>query len=119
MLKFKAKNILSVVKLIKKNNAKLVLVKDHGIYVMSSVEKVKDGGKRTVVYAEGYDPDIFADGGELHDACVAAVGGDDFAETLPLTPVVMTALLEGQHDLQIQVTKTQILLDLAPVGKVA
>ncbi|MBU9843536.1 DUF3085 domain-containing protein [Rahnella ecdela] len=63
MLKFKAKNILTVVKLIKINKAKLVLVKDHGIYVMSSVEKVKEGDKRTVVYAEGFDPDIFADGG--------------------------------------------------------
>ncbi|WP_187360853.1 DUF3085 domain-containing protein [Enterobacter asburiae] len=117
MLLFTAQKLLPVVTVIQKNNADLLLVKDEGIYVMSSVEKVTEGCKRTVAYAEGYDPAKFPDGGELYDACVDAVGGDDFAELLPLNDDVLTALAEGKHDLLIVVTETQIRIDLAPVGK--
>lgn len=58
----------------------LFLVKDSGIYLMSSgdlrVSKL-DG----VAYAEGFDPDKDED---VWEACVDAVGGDDFAMLLPL-----------------------------------
>lgn len=116
MLIFTAKNVLSVVDEVKRHHAEMLLVKDEGIYVLSSEGEMKEG-KRTVAYAEGYDPNVFTDGGELYDACVAAVGGDDFAETLPLSAEVLAALSEGQHDLQIVVTETQIRIDLVPTGR--
>lgn len=116
MLKFNAKNLLSVVAEIQQYGADMLLVKDHGIYVLSSEGEIKDK-RRTVAYAEGYDPENFSDGGELHDACVDAVGGDDFSESLPLTDDVLTALAKGKHDLLIVVTETQIRIDLAPVGR--
>ncbi|MDL4916264.1 MAG: DUF3085 domain-containing protein [Enterobacterales bacterium endosymbiont of Blomia tropicalis] len=118
MLKFTAKNLLPVVAEIQQYDAAMLLVKDEGIYVLSSEGESKDG-RRTVAYAEGYDPAKFPDGGELYDACVDAVGGDDFAESLPLTDNVLTALAKGKHDLLIVVTETQIRIDLAPVGKVS
>ena len=118
MLIFTAKNVLSVVDEVKQHHAEMLLVKDEGIYILSSEGEMKEG-KRVVAYAEGYDPAIFTDGGELYDACVAAVGGDDFAESLPLSAEVLTALSEGQHDLQIVVTETQIRIDLIPVRRTA
>lgn len=90
---------------IQQYGADMLLVKDHGIYVLSSEGMIKDK-RRTVAYAEGYDPTNFPDGGELYDAYVDAVGGDDFAESLPLTGNVLTALAEGKHDLTIVVTET-------------
>lgn len=69
-------------------------VKDHGIYVLSSEGEIK-GKRRTVACAEGYAPANFSDGGELHDVCVDAVGGEDFAKSLPLTDDVLTALAKG------------------------
>ncbi|WP_279051953.1 DUF3085 domain-containing protein [Cedecea davisae] len=119
MLLFTAKTLLPVVAFIQKNNADLLLVKDEGIYVMSSIEKVKKETKRTVAYAEGFDPNVFADGGELYDACVAAVGGDDFAESIKLSDVVLDALARGHHDLHIYVTPTQIRIELEPAGETA
>lgn len=116
MLKFNAKNLLPVVAEIQQYGADMLLVKDHGIYVLSSEGEIKDK-RRTVAYAEGYDPANFSDGGELHDACVDAVGGDDFSESLPLTDDVLTALAKGKHELLIVVTETQIRIDLAPVGR--
>ena len=116
MLKFNAKTLLPVVAEIQQYGADMLLVKDHGIYVLSSEGEIKDK-RRTVAYAEGYDPANFPDGGELYDACVDAVGGDDFAESLPLSSEVLTALAGGKYDLQIVVTKTQLRIDLAPVGR--
>ena len=66
----------------------LFLVKDEGIYLMSNGQPTlprKDGQKGThVVYAQGFDP-TERDRMEVWEDARAAVGGDDFAEMLPLT----------------------------------
>jgi len=72
MLKFTTKNLLPIVAEIQQYDAAMLLAKDEGIYVLSS-EGVSKDGRRTVAYAEGYDPAKFLDGGELYDACVDAV----------------------------------------------
>lgn len=65
----------------------IILVKDEGIYLMSNgkphlpnPEKLE---RSFVVYAEGYDPNI-RDRGDVWDDARDAVGGDDFAEFLPI-----------------------------------
>ena len=62
----------------------LFLVKDSGIYLMSAGKPRQlrgDGSDWSVVaYAKGYE----ADAPDSWDKCRAAVGGDDFAEALPL-----------------------------------
>ena len=64
-----------------KARPKLLLVKDHGIYLMSSGHRdLKEGESHPVAYAEGFDPTL----GDVYDACRDAVGGDDFAEEIPL-----------------------------------
>ena len=64
------------------NSPELCFVKDRGIYPPGH-ERARPGGRMAVAYAVGYDP-VDHDPGELHDLCSAAVGGDDFAESIPL-----------------------------------
>ncbi len=74
--------------------AGLMLVKDEGIYLMSSglpmLQKSPNGKTNLVVYARGFDP--YKDG-DVWDACRDAVGGDDFVEMLPLSYFTKPAAL--------------------------
>ena len=74
----------------------LTLVKDEGIYLMSSAERTfKDDGDdfNTVVYARGYKP-TKANRDTLWDKTYA-VSGDDFAEFIPLGEDMVYRVLHG------------------------
>lgn len=85
------------------NEPTLLFVKDEGIYIMTSakMEKMPED-KSHVVYAEGYSPDV----PDCWDKCRDAVGGDDFVETIELTPELEKVILHGA-DLVIDITPTQ------------
>ena len=98
----------------KRARAKLVLVKDRGIYLMSSGrDNIPEGGKIPVAYAEGFDPERVGDDGELHDRCRAAVGGDDFCEEVPLSWLDV-AQEHKSPDFRIRVTRDQFALQVPP-----
>lgn len=61
----------------------LHLVKDEGIYLLSSSAErdIAEGTTSRVVYANGLDPKADED---VWDKCREAVGGDDFVEALPI-----------------------------------
>ena len=74
----------------------LTLVKDEGIYLMSSAERTfKDDGDdfNTVVYARGYKP-TKANRDTLWDK-THAVSGDDFAEFVRLNDGMVDRVLHG------------------------
>ena len=74
----------------------LTLVKDEGIYLMSSAERTfKDDGDdfNTVVYARGYKP-TKANRDTLWDKTYA-VSGDDFAEFIKLGEDMVYRVLHG------------------------
>ena len=74
----------------------LTLVKDEGIYLMSSAERTfKDDGDdfNTVVYARGYKP-TKANRNTLWDK-THAVSGDDFAEFVKLNEGMVDRVLHG------------------------
>jgi hypothetical protein len=85
----------------------LWLVKDDGIYLMSSgapVQPRPDGSKGIrVVYARGFEPDA----ADSWDRCREAVGGDDFVEPLPLAWFIK-ARSKGATTIALVVKKTQI-----------
>lgn len=92
--------------------AGLLLVKDQGVYLLSNGSPsllVEGVGSHVVAYAKEADP---TSGGEFDDwweAAQAIMGGDDCAETLPITmfePVL--ALLADGDGLKIKVTASQI-----------
>ncbi|MEG3617637.1 DUF3085 domain-containing protein [Magnetovibrio sp. PR-2] len=61
--------------------SRLVLVKNHGIYITPV-----GAGPDKVIYAEGCDPNVECETLRLdvYDRCAAFVGGDDFANDIPL-----------------------------------
>tara|TARA_R100001440_G_scaffold7772_2_gene15121 strand:+ start:141 stop:506 length:366 start_codon:yes stop_codon:yes gene_type:complete len=62
----------------KATNKGVWLVKDEGIYLMNAFST--KGKENLVVYADGYNPNKR----DCWEDCVHAVGGDDFAEFVPL-----------------------------------
>jgi hypothetical protein len=86
----------------------LILVKDDGIYIMSNgkpndIVDWGDGDRSFVAYAKGYE----ADRAGVWDLCRNAVGGDDFAEYIPLDTALCTDILEGS-DLIIKITSSSL-----------
>lgn len=64
----------------------VVLVKDEGIYLMSNGlprDLASTGGRSFVAYAQGFDPTA-QNRLDVWDRARDAVGGDDFAEHLPI-----------------------------------
>lgn len=88
----------------------LFLAKDHGVYLMSAGipwQLAPDGGERSVVvYADGMHPDHDPD---WYDTAHSAVGGDDFAETLPVAGIdAMLAQFPDATTLCINLTRTRL-----------
>ena len=88
----------------------LYFVKDSGIYLMSAAKErqmdPKYNGpskKNLVAYAKGYEPEAE----DSWDKCCEAVGGDDFAEALPLA-WFMGALDAGATKLHLHVSEKAI-----------
>ena len=73
----------------------LHLVKDDGIYLMAGTFKSDklDERKCHVIYAQGYSLKTK----DLWDKCREAVGGDDFAEWIPLSKEMVEALEKNGH----------------------
>ena len=71
----------------------LIFVHDEGLYLMSNGKprQMANEDKRVVVYAKGYDPG--KDRMAVWEKARAAVGGDDFAEHLDLSPEFIKAIL--------------------------
>ena len=82
-------------------------VKDEGIYVMNSYAN-EDPEDNLVVYALGYDPHKDDD---VWERSRRAVGGDDFAESIPLSEQQLTRLLLGRH-LVLEVSETDIKIEV-------
>jgi len=99
-----------------KPHPQLVLVKDEGIYILSNgapVQMEPEGNKRLVCYAKGYDP-TRADRMDVWDRARDAVGGDDFAEYLTLSPAQLAAILGGDFKhLEIGVNRNSISVAVA------
>lgn len=89
--------------------AGLLLVKDHGIYLMSNGHPGLmrgDGEGHQVCYAAGHNPDINED---WYDSASHAVGGSDFQEFIDLEWVKLTEEA-GRPTLRIKVTTKSISL---------
>ncbi|EGT5656564.1 DUF3085 domain-containing protein [Citrobacter braakii] len=105
---FKAETLTPVILEARENRCPVLLVKDHGLYMMS-----EDGGfdpetqkRLTLSYAEGFDPDRveFDDWYEdLREIC----GGDDFCETIASDNAAFSDVIDNNRDLRVAFTPTQ------------
>lgn len=101
MLTFKKNELIPLVTAVPAAS-QLLLVHDQGVYIMSAQQPV---GKRTIVYAEGCNPENDADWWETSRRLV---GGDDFGEEFATAGAVVTMLKAARNGLRITVTETEI-----------
>ncbi|EFT1580812.1 DUF3085 domain-containing protein [Salmonella enterica] len=93
MLKFRAKDLKPVLQEARKNHCGVVLVKDHGVYIMSEIGELTPRGRK-VAYAKGCHPDKDE---AWWETARAEVGGDDFGESIDLTESMFNRILnEGK-----------------------
>ena len=84
----------------------LHLVKDEGIYLMAGTVQsdwIQHLEKCHVIYAQGFSPKTK----DLWEKCREAVGGDDFAEWIPLNKEMVEALEKNGH-MKIKFTPSEI-----------
>lgn len=107
---FKSTDLISVIQEAKDNHCQVLLVKDHGLYMMSEKGALnQDTGRRRVAYAEGFNPDIVDFDGwydKLHDIC----GGDDFAEYINQDDPAFNLVFRYQFNLRVDITETTFQL---------
>lgn len=104
MLNFKKSDLIPLVTSVPAAS-QLLLVHDQGIYIMSMSQPV---GARTIVYAEGCNPDTDAD---WWNTSRHLVGGDDFGEPFATAGDVLCALTSTTEGLTITVTDTQFIIE--------
>ncbi|EDO1895622.1 DUF3085 domain-containing protein [Salmonella enterica] len=107
MLKFSAKDLEPVLQEARKNHCGVLLVKDHGVYVMSEIGELTPRGRK-VAYARGCHPEKDE---AWWDASRAEVGGDDFGESLDLTESMMNRILNEGKPLHITVRGDSFLIE--------
>ncbi|GFE79151.1 hypothetical protein GCM10011487_11510 [Steroidobacter agaridevorans] len=113
MLRFKNGDLRLVLEEAKANGCKILLVKDHGVYMMSAIgEKDDRGTHKRLAYAIGCNPNV-DDSDAWWDTARLEFGGDDFVERFDVTDPVFEAILNGTDDLLVSATETHIQLETA------
>ncbi|CAK7032916.1 DUF3085 domain-containing protein [Saezia sanguinis] len=105
MLIFKANELIPVIHEAREKKCKILLVKDHGVYVLSENRDANpDSSCKNIAYAKGFNPaaDKFDD---WWDKANNELGGDDFAEPLDPFDEVFNVIVEHQYDMIVEATK--------------
>ncbi|MBA6104607.1 MULTISPECIES: DUF3085 domain-containing protein [Pseudomonas] len=120
MLRFTGTELHAVLAEAGINGCRVILVKDHGVYLMSEVgeSKADGGGRKRVAYATGCNPavdDFDAWWNRAHDE----FGGDDFAEYFDINDPVLASLRGTAGSLVVEATSTHLYLaaEVDPAGK--
>ena len=112
MLQFAGVELRAVLSEALANDCRIILVKDHGVYLMSEVgETNTDGGREVLVYAIGCNPDL-DEFEQWWNVAISELGGDDFSEYLDVNDGLLTELLETGDDLIIRATDTHLYLEV-------
>ena len=96
---------------IKETKPSLFLVHDDGVYLMSAStvdNSAEDGQRQRVAYAQGCNPKTDED---HYENARDLVGGDDFAENVPVNPA-WGEVLDKCKELTIKLTATQLAITL-------
>ncbi len=112
MLQFAGIELRAVLSEALANDCRIILVKDHGVYLMSEVgETTPNGSRKVLVYAIGCNPDL-DEFEQWWNVAISELGGDDFSEYLDVNDGLLTELLETGDDLIIRATDTHLYLEV-------
>lgn len=110
MIHFLAADLRPVISEARIQQCRIVLVKDHGVYMLSEKGKVENGRRRIIEWAVECNPDTvpFADWWERAQA---EFGGDDFVEYLDRDDAVFDRAIAECFDLQIEADAGYLCID--------
>ncbi|MBJ7223171.1 MULTISPECIES: DUF3085 domain-containing protein [Pectobacteriaceae] len=108
---FKSETLSPVIQEARKNKCRIILVKDHGLYMMAEKGErdTGTGRQKTLCYAEGFNPDI-QEFDQWYDELNAICGGDDFGEFIDINSSVFSAVTDNRSHLVVTFTDTQFEL---------
>jgi len=109
-VRFKGSDLRPVLAEAVVNQCRVILVKDQGVYFLAERgERRPDGRQKLIAYAMSCNPDVdaFDDWWEL---ARAEFGGDDFGEFFDPQDGVFALILNGEGDLDVSATVTQLSL---------
>ncbi len=111
MLRFVGNDLRLVLAEAKANRCRVILVKDHGVYIMSEIGVSNEQGQRTLLaYTVGCNPDK-DDFDQWWELARSEFGGDDFGEYLDINDPLLSGLLESSNDLVVRATNTHLYLE--------
>lgn len=111
MLRFTGSELHAVLAEAVINGCRVILVKDHGVYLMSEIgeNKPDGGGRKSVAYATGCNPDV-DDFDSWWNRALAELGGDDFTEYFDIDDPVLASLRGTAGSLVVEATSTHLYL---------
>ncbi|MGC9743045.1 DUF3085 domain-containing protein [Pseudomonas sp. P1B16] len=109
MLRFTGTELHAVLAEAGINGCRLVLVKEHGVYLMSEIGESKPdgGGRKRVAHATGWNPNVDDFDTWCNRAC-DEFGGDDFAEYFDIDDPVLASLRGTAGSLVVEATSTHL-----------
>ncbi len=120
MLRFTGTELHAVLAEAGIHGCRVILVKDHGVYLMSEIGESKpDGnGRKRVAYATGCNPDV-DDFDTWWNRARDELGGDDFAEYFDIDDPVLESLRGTNGSLVVEATSTHLYIaaEIAISGK--
>ncbi|MNO91722.1 hypothetical protein D3C76_832740 [compost metagenome] len=116
MLRFTGSELHAVLAEARTNGCRVILVKEHGVYLMAETgeNKPDGGGRKCVAYATGCNPDA-DDFDSWWNRARDELGGDDFAEYFDIDDPVLASLRGTTGSLVVEATSTHLYL-AAEVG---
>ena len=113
MLRFRGTDLRPVLAEAKTNGCRVILVKDHGVYMMSeNGERNTEGRRKLLAYAVGCNPDV-DDFERWWNLARDELGGDDFGEYFSIDDPLFVRILESRDDLIIRATASYLCLAVA------
>lgn len=111
MIRFLASDLRPVVVEARTHGCRVILVKDHGVYMMSEKNGAPGNGQpRLVAYAVECNPQTVPFD-EWWDRAVAEFGGDDFSEYFDHDAAVFDRVIDDGWNLEVRADKRHLYLD--------
>ena len=115
MVHFLAADLRPVIFEAHTQQCRIVLVKDHGVYMLSENGEMENGRRRIIAWAVECNPDTVPFDDWWERACIE-FGGDDFVEYLDRNDAVFDRVIDDGTDLQIETDAGYLYIKAVDTG---
>ncbi|WP_395065441.1 DUF3085 domain-containing protein [Paraburkholderia silvatlantica] len=108
MIHFLTVDLLPILTYARQNHCRVVLVKDHGVYMMA--EKPGPGERRNIAFAVECNPELLQFD-VWWNRTLLELGGDDFVEYLDAYDAIFERVIEDGWNLEVQADARLLYID--------